>query len=107
MRLKKGRVWTWLINEKSMVEKEDISGKYLLFSKDNRKLFKIAKKILKKFNLPLARITKEKARSILFVYDKKPRFSESIGKFLFKKPEIDFKNWSNEIKKEKINEVLI
>lgn len=101
MRVIKNRLWTWIINNKSKIKKQDVNGKYLFFSSDNRLLFKKAKKILKESNLPLARITKEKSRSVLFVYDKKPELETILNRY--NSPEIQYKNWSKGVNKEKIN----
>lgn len=72
--------WTWMENYAA----PDIrhTGKYIYFSDDRDELLELAKKILTKYNLRLARITNEDKMAkagrgfgfSLYIFDKEPRF---------------------------------
>ncbi len=55
--------WIYLLNESSAISKKEIIGKYLFFSDNKKELINLAKSILKKYNLPSAKVPLSNVRT--------------------------------------------
>lgn len=76
--------WFVLLNKKSNIKPDEISGKYLFFSQNKESLIKLAKELLIKYNLPQAKVPKNDAIGkdyVLCVYDIGPRFKQEMKQF--------------------------
>jgi len=73
--------WTWIKNNE--ISQEGITGKYLFFSNNRKKLLELAKKILSEKGLPLAKVNiKDKKNDfVLCVYDKFPKLKNELKEY--------------------------
>jgi len=88
IKIVEGLGWIWLVNKRIKnyeSESKAITGKYLFFSPDKKKLIKLAKTILITFNLYVAKVPlsdKPVGNDFcLCVYDKEPRFKNEMKSY--------------------------
>lgn len=95
--------WIWLLNRDIVNPKEvnqKITGKYLFFSKDKNKLIELAKVILKKFKLSVAKVPLTDRPIgedfVLCVYDKEPRFKYELRGYA-DEVDIMYRYWKSDV----------
>lgn len=102
IKIEKDFSWIWLLNKK--VENFDetnkrITGKYLFFSKNKKKLIKLAEVILEKFKLIKAKVPSSSKpigdEFALCIYDIEPRFKLELRDYADEK-EIKYRYWKSD-----------
>lgn len=103
--------WFWIKNKKSTQNKGDITnstrnrgsitGKYLFFSDDKNELIELAKDVLEKYDLAIAKTpssnipnSSEGFGFVLCVYDVENRFCEELKKL--ENDSISFRYWKSD-----------
>jgi hypothetical protein len=94
--------WHWFSNTDAK-KHEPITGKYLFFSDDKQALIKLASKLLKKYNLPKAKVpdldvrrskSQEGFGFVLCVYDSEPKLKHELRQYANEK--IHYRYWKSD-----------
>lgn len=93
--------WIWIKNINSNENRDKITGKYLFFSDDKEELIGLAKNILTKYNLLIAKTPKTDIPNrskgfgfVLCIYDVKNRYSNELKSFASKS--ISYRYWKSD-----------
>ena len=83
METSNSRGWFWIKNNDSKQSRNEIKGKYLFFADDKEQLIMLAKKILKKYELliaktPSSNIPNNGTGFVLCVYDTENRYCNEL-----------------------------
>ena len=87
--------WIWFRNTK--ISDKGITGKYLFFSNNRRRLIHLARRILKEKSLPSAKINikNEGKGFVLCVYDTRPKLKDKLKEYADFK-EIHYRYWKSD-----------
>ncbi len=101
METSNSRGWFWIKNENSDQNRNEIKGKYLFFSDDKEQLIDLAKDLLKKYNLLIAKTpstdTPNNSKGfgfVLCVYDTVNRYCNELKEY--ETSDISFRYWKSD-----------
>jgi hypothetical protein len=93
--------WIWIKNKNYLESIDNIKGKYLFFSDDKKELLYLAKVILSKYRLAIAKIPSSNIPNknkgfgyVLCIYDSKNRYCNELKKF--DTNSISFRFWKSD-----------
>jgi len=101
METSNSRGWFWIKNNEETQNRNDITGKYLFFSDDKNELINLAKIVLKKYSLLIAKTpsidTPNNSKGfgfVLCIYDTENRYCNDLKKL--ETDTISFRYWKSD-----------
>lgn len=101
METSNSRGWYWIKNNDSAQNRNEITGKYLFFADDKEQLIKLAKTILKQYELSVAKTPSSNVPNnskgfgfVLCIYDTTNRYCNELKKF--ETSDISFRYWKSD-----------